>query len=233
MNIDSYRRRRKDKDAWTIPSTDEAAFLKDSFDLLERAGNRYKLAVAHGQYGPARTLPFIRKKLPALLASENPGTSIVVASDRTDGAEFAFQRIQTQLRPANTEGSPAIDLIHPAVVNEFGPMNWGLFSVGIYVNKPGEHGAVGSGWRGNAEDWEFSDSQADTAESDRKLDDLAKWLAAEQPKGLPVGGMISQGEWWSPTSAGWQPYRVGESRFLRHFTHLHLSGSPERVPGWI
>lgn len=236
VEIDSYRRRKRGKLSWSPHTTDEDAFVKETLGLLKVASKPYSISIAHKQYGPDRSLSFIAQRLPKLLASEAPGTSIVIACDRLHGGpEFAVQRIQTALKPADTEGSPAIDLIHAAVVAEFGPRNWGLFSVGIYVNKPGEHGAIGPGWRGNAEDFEFADSFRDDAESDGKLDELGKFLVAEQAKGLPVGGVISQGASWQPPQPAsiWHPYDVGADRFTRHYTHVHASGAPEQVPGWI
>jgi hypothetical protein len=231
LKIDAYRRRRRDKPTWGPAVSDEATFIADTLAALKAAGPPCEISVGHAQYGPARNIAFLADRLPVLLAGEPAGTSIALRCKT--GKEFAIQRIQTTLHPANTEGSPAIDLIHAAVVKEFGSRDWGLFSVGIYVNKPGEHGAVGDGWKGNAEDWEFADSTQDTSISDGKLRELGGFLVGEQAKGLPVGGVISQGMWWSPSSGGWHPFDVGSDRFTRHYTHLHTSGSPERVPSWI
>lgn len=232
--IDTYQRRRRNKENWTPQQEDLDAFVKESCDILAGAGSPYNISVGHGNYGPNRNMPFIRARLPQLLKNEPPGTPIVVAAQKGDAiVAYAFRRVRHVVEPANTEGSPDMDMIHAAVVAEFGGRGWGLVSVGLYVNKPGEHGAIGNGWKGNAEDWEFNDSPSDTAGSDARLDELGKWLYNER-NALPIGGVISQGEAWSIFYSGWEPYKSGYDRFTRHYTHVHVSGKAhDLLSGWF
>jgi hypothetical protein len=238
--VDTYQRKRRNKTDWSAPEDDLDAFVKQSCDILEDAGKPYNISINHGNWGPNRTLPFIRRRLRAVLLSEEPGTPIAIAAQKGDDIiAFSFRRVHRPINPANTVGSPDMDLIHAAIFNEFGAKRgWGLFSVGLYVQKPGEHGAVGYAdgkkWMGNAEDYEFADSTQDTPQSCERLDIMAKWAVAQANNGLPIGGVISQGMAWSVFYNGWEPYKSGYDRFTRHFTHVHVSGAAhDRLSGWF
>lgn len=237
--IDTYQRRRRDKESWGAETDDLNALVKDSCDMFATIGGPYFFSVNHSDFGPPRPLSFVRRKLRVLLQREQPGTPIQVGIQKGDQfIVFVFRRVHRQVAPAPAGGSPDINIIHAAVEQAWGARGWGLFSVGLYVRKPGEHGATGYAdgrlWHGNAEDWEFADSTQDTTVSDAKLYEQGQWLVAQRNSGLPVGGVICQGMAWSIFYNGWEVYKPGYDRFTRHFTHNHVSGEThDRLTGWF
>lgn len=223
--VETYERRKKGAQNWTQALSIDT-FWKESQDLTHGHGP-VRLSINRGSFGPDHTPVEGMDRVQAALRGNPAGMLAVIAcnGDKLD-PQYAFRKVVVDLKPANTEGSPAIDLIYAAVRDEYGA---DVYSLGIYVAKPGEHGATGPGWKGNAYDIGVK-PVGDSPANRQKLLGIGEWLVAQQKRGLPVGGVISQARWWSPSSHGWQPYH---SPTDLHYTHVHTSGFPEAVPGWI
>ena len=230
-NTRAYVRRKKNEgNDWSEPSVDFKQFFDKSRQLMQDAGGPIELSINHSGFGPKRPPSEAISIIERRLRMDHVGTLFVAACDGDNrDPQFAFKAVEIKLQPINTEGSPAIDRIYTDIVN--GQWSADVYSLGIYVNKPGEHGATGNGWKGNA--WDIGIRPVgDTPKNRAEYWDIGEHLRQQGKAGhLPVGGIITQAKWCSKANGfNWQPYH---SLTDLHWTHVHVSGSPEQVPGWI
>jgi hypothetical protein len=130
-------------------------------------------------------------------------------------------------KPAQTDGTPAIDIIWSAVFQQFN-VKYGIVNLGICADKPGEHSIC------NAWDIGVTKPQTDEAIHSAILD-IGNWLRNGmlnsmhvEPGGLPVNGVIVMEQTCSRDNSNWHYYDG-----TPHVSHVHVSGWPNPLPGWV
>lgn len=124
-------------------------------------------------------------------------------------------------------GVPSIREIWNATHEEF-DAEYGLVNLGICSSKEGEHHEC------NAWDIGVSKPKSATAIHNAILD-IGNWLRnrmledeSSEPGGLPVNGVIVMEQICSRYNTNWYHYSG-----TPHVSHVHVSGWPNLVPGWV
>jgi hypothetical protein len=214
-----------------------STILKRQSKLMRHVGRAKPFHIRFGRedlYGIARDYQGCLRRSRDLLDEHHPAGllyTVGYADSPVEGnAVHALAKVfnvEVGPKPAQTDGTPAIDMIWAAVFQQFN-VKYGIVNLGICADKPGEHS------RCNA--WDVGVSKPQTAEAIHSaILDIANWLRAKMleamgdgAQGLPVGGIIVMEQWCSRESTNWSHY-TGEP----HVSHVHVSGFPELVPGWI
>jgi len=129
------------------------------------------------------------------------------------------------LKPAQTDGTPGIDLIYGAVLDEFDD-EYDIINLGICADKPGQHHDCNA--------WDIGVRKPHSADAiHQAILRIANWLRNNtfDGKKLPVLGIIVMSQWCerqSNSMSSWQTYHG-----VSHVSHVHTSASPSRAPGWI
>ena len=129
------------------------------------------------------------------------------------------------LQPAQTDGTPGIDLIYAAVMDEFDD-EFDIINLGICADKPGQHHECNA--------WDIGVRKPKSADAiHASILKIAGWLKNNvfEGKKLPILGIIVMTQWCergSNSMSGWNPYHG-----IPHVSHVHTSASPSKAPGWI
>lgn len=142
------------------------------------------------------------------------------------GPIFRVRKMAETEEIIDTTGTDAIDEIWTAVFKRF-DFEYGIVNLGICANKPGEHSKC------NAVDIGVSKPKDSDAIHTAILD-IAEFLRGEMIKdtqgepGLPVNGIIVMEQVCSRSESYWHYYSG-----VAHVSHVHVSGWPNPLPGWI
>lgn len=124
------------------------------------------------------------------------------------------------------DGVDSIDTIVGAVYEKFND-KYGITNLGICASKVGEHHECNA--------WDIGVSKPQTADAiHAAILEIANFLRVEMLKamqgeqGLPVNGVIVMEQICSREDTNWHYYSG-----VAHVSHVHVSGWPNLVPGWV
>jgi hypothetical protein len=200
-------------------------------ELLDRVEKRfdseaplYRIKRKGQPWSRTRTGEDTFSRMRTLTVREKVGETILVENVRNKRI-FAVRIVEKAPPFMDTPGTQAIDIIYNAVMNRFDD-EYDIYNLGIYANKPGEHG------KSNA--WDIGVAKPKTATAiHNAILDIGNWLRSNVGKGedLPIEGIIVMEQWCERvgnTMSTWRTYYG-----TPHVSHNHVSGSPGLVPGWI
>jgi hypothetical protein len=211
--------------------------LKRQARLMEKAGRAKSFHIRFGRedlYGIARDYKGCLKRSQDLLGENHPAGELYtvgVADSPNEGDAVhpiaKVFNVDVGAKPADTEGVDSIDLIYGAVMAEFND-KYGIVNLGICADKPGEHSVCNA--------WDIGVAKPQTTESIHSaILDIANWLRNgmlkamdSEPGGLPVNGVIVMEQVCSRDNTSWHYYDG-----IPHVSHVHVSGWPNLVPGWV
>jgi len=211
--------------------------LKRQARLMRQAGRAKSFFIRFGRedlYGIPRSYTGCLGRCRDLLTEHHPA-GLLYTVGYTDGpqegnAVHALAKVfnvETGPKPAQTDGTPAIDLIWAAVFAEFN-VKYGIVNLGICADKPGEHSLCNA--------WDIGVTKPQSAEAIHEaILDIANWLRNKmiqdmqsEPGGLPVNGVIVMEQFCSRDNTSWHYYDG-----TPHVSHVHVSGWPNPLPGWV
>lgn len=205
--------------------------------LMTKAGRAKEFHLRFGRedlYGKARDFKSCLDRSRTLLTENHPAgllyTLGVMDSHSSEDAIHPIAKVfnvEVGPKPAQTDGTPAIDLIWAAVFQEFND-RYGIVNLGICADKPGEHSICNA--------WDIGVSKARTDEAIHlAILDIGNWLRnrmledmQSEPGGLPVNGVIVMEQLCSRDNTNWRYYSG-----TPHVSHVHVSGWPNPLPGWV
>ena len=177
--------------------------------------------------GPILTRFEALKRLRAWLDKEaEPGDKATIFPDTGPTNWSVRTAVYNPLPTSFLVGVPSIDRIATDVFDRFND-TYGITNLGICVNKAGEHGEC------NAVDFGVSKPTTSAAIHNAILD-VGNYLRnrmladIEGEPGLPVNGVIVMEQICSRSNTSWYHYNG-----VPHVSHLHASGWPNLVPGWV
>jgi hypothetical protein len=167
------------------------------------------------------------KRVRAFLNKASAGDKITIFPD-TGPFNWTVRAANYDPLPDSfTAGVNSIDAIASAVYTQFND-KYGITNLGICVSKPGEHGAC------NAIDIGVSKPKSADAIHSAILE-IGNFLRIKmlsdmqgEPNGLPVNGVIVMEQVCSREDTSWHYYSG-----IAHVSHVHVSGWPNLVPGWV
>lgn len=169
--------------------------------------------------GP-ETIKQVREVLPHL----HMGDTLLIQNVRSKRI-FAIRVVDAKPELVNTAGTDAIDRVWTATFEEF-DSEYGIVNLGICADKPGEHHECNA--------WDIGVRKPRTADAiHHAILNIANWQKENVGKGenLPIGGIIVMQQWCERSGGGmtgWATYHG-----TPHVSHVHTSGWPSKVPGWI
>ena len=193
--------------------------------FLDHPKRDYHMKRKGSPWGTVRNGKLTKKRFNEIVPTLKVGDALLIQNVRSKETKVV-RVLEVELQPANTTGTPGIDLIWAAVFEEF-DQKYGITNLGICANKPGQHGKCNA--------WDIGVSKPSSADAiHAAIRDIANWLrnnARSKGLGLPLNGIIVMYEWCEQSGdwmTGWQAYHG-----TPHVTHVHLSATPSLVPGWI
>lgn len=196
--------------------------------FVQHPNRQYRMRRRGSDWGAVRNGRATWDRLREIVPNLNVGDALLVQHIKS-GETWVMRPAEIGLTAADTPGLPAIDLMW-AYVFERWDDRFGITNLGICVNKPGEHGKCNA--------WDIGvhkpNSSDDIHSAIRVIaNDLRVHggSGADSPIAGKVNGIIVMYEWCEYSGSGmttWQAYHG-----TPHVTHVHVSGLPNPVPGWI
>jgi hypothetical protein len=195
-----------------------------AFLAKQKTGGPYVI-VGDGQPGPQRnksaSLLKLRKR------ARNCDAHEFVEWHPDTGSQWRLKKLVPTTEVIETAGTDAIDAIWTAVYHRFNDQ-FGIVNLGIYANKPGEHSVS------NAVDIGVSKPQS-ADDIHQAIIDIANFIRGamladmdDVATGLPVNGTIVMEQICDRGGTSWRYYSG-----TPHVSHVHTSGWPNPLPGWI
>lgn len=185
----------------------------------------YRIARKGSEWSRVRDGRATQQRFDEILPSFHVGDTLYLQNTRSRRV-MVFRPCEVGLTPADTPGTPGIDLIWAFVMAEFDD-KYGIVNLGICANKPGQHGKCNA--------WDPGVSKPGSADAiHMAVRDIARGIRANSNQlgaELPVNGIIVMYEWCERSGGGmteWFAYHG-----TPHVSHAHVSAWPSLVPGWI
>jgi len=201
--------------------------LKQVFEKLDNRlapDRHYRIKRKGGDWSFVRDGRETYSRVKEVLPKYPLGETLLIENVRW-GKVLAIRVVVAASPAMPTTGTPAIDKIYGTVMSEFDD-ELGIINMGICADKPGEHHECNA--------WDIGVRKPNSSDDiHRGILKIANWLRDNTFSGeeLPNEGIIVMSQWCergSRSMSSWMTYHG-----TPHVSHVHVSGHPGRVSGWI